>query len=131
VAQDEIVGGGTIPINKRYDELSTDEKADLRSWYQGPFGVGDEPPFPIEGLKPIDILMAKVQAKLLVDGNLTIVASVGANGDVSSIKVFGSPSPELSRLAAAILYGTKFKPALCGNVACAMDFPFRFAFKVK
>lgn len=129
--RDEIVSGSTLPINKRYAEFTADEKARLRSWYQGPFGADDEPPFPLEGLKPIDVLIAKVQAKLLVEGDLTIVASVGADGEVASIKVFGSPSPELSRVAAAIIYGTRFKPALCGNVACAMDFPFRYKFKVQ
>ena len=127
----EVVRGSVVPVNKRYHEFTPEEKAVVQQWYEGTFGAQDEPPFPSDGLKPIYALMGKAQARLQVEGQVTVVATVGADGEVTSVAITGSPSAELSRFAAAALYNTKFKPGLCGGVPCTMDFPFRYRFGVK
>src|SRR5437868_601626 len=75
----EIVRTENIPVNKKYHELSPEEKLALHSDYEN-IAPGDEPPFPAEGLKPIFDAVAKAQAKLLVSGTLRPVADVDRDG---------------------------------------------------
>ncbi|MFZ6801338.1 hypothetical protein [Undibacterium sp. Di24W] len=44
--------GSAIPINKTYGELTVEQKATLHGYYDR-IELGDEPPFPINGLKSI------------------------------------------------------------------------------
>ena len=122
--------GSPIPINKRYNELSAEEKASLNQYYEK-MEAGDEPPFPIDGLQPVYDAIRKAQAKLLVVGELILVASVNAVGEVTEVKTVGSPSPAMTNFAASVLLLTKFKPALCQGVACEMGYPFQLDFAVK
>ena len=124
------VQGSPIAINKRYNELSIAERASLNQYYEK-MEPGDEPPFPSEGLKPIHEAIRKGQAKLLVTGELILLATVGATGEVLEIKAIGSPSPEMTQFAASALFLTKFKPGLCQGQPCKMEFPFRFNFRVQ
>jgi hypothetical protein len=126
----EVAAGSVIPINKRYPDLTAEEKALVHRWFES-IGPEDEPPFPIDGLKPIYAAIAEAQAKLFVTGDLLLVATVGSDGEVTSVKAIGSPSPEIAKAGAAVLYGTRFKPALCKGSPCRMDFPLRYHFNVK
>lgn len=92
---------------------------------------GDEPPFPLFGLKPVHQKVAAAQNRLLVEGPLVLVASVDATGEVTEIKAIGSPSQEMTMQVAGILYDTKFKPARCSGQPCAMQYPFSFRFTVR
>ena len=125
-----LVFGRRVPNNKRYDELTADEKASVKGYYEQ-MEPGDEPPFPTDGLRSIDSALLKAQAKLLISGELTLVASVDADGQVTEVKTIGSPSPEMTRFAASVLLLTKFKPALCLGQPCRMEFPFRYLFRVE
>ena len=122
--------GSDVPINKRYDQLSLDEKARINGRYER-IEPGDEPPFPLKGLKPIYQAMYKAQTKLLVTGRLTVVAKVDASGEVNEVRVIGSPSDQMSKVAALVLYETKFKPAICRGTPCSMEFPFVYNFKTE
>jgi hypothetical protein len=124
------VEGSRIAINKRYSELSTEEKASLNQYYEM-VEPGDEPPFPSDGLKPIHEAIRKGQGRLLVVGELILLATVSAAGEVIEVKAIGSPSPEMTKFAASVLLLTKFKPALCQGQPCKMDYPFRFVFHVR
>lgn len=123
----EISRGSRLPINKRYEELSPDDKAALNSVYED-MGPGDEPPFPAEGLRPLHQAIAGAQQRLLVTGALTLVATVAPDGRVDAVKAIGSPSPEMTRTASTILLLTRFKPALCKGSPCKMDYAFHFVF---
>jgi hypothetical protein len=119
----------TIALNKRYQELSDEDRAKLHSWWES-VPEGDEPPFPANGLKPIHSAMLKAQSKLLADGELFMIATVDANGDVTQVKAIGSPSPEMTKFAASVVGLTKFKPAICSGKPCQMDYPFNYKFKI-
>lgn len=125
-----LVSGSPIAINKRYHELSAEEKARLNSYYDH-VEPGDEPPFPEKGLSPMYAALSKAQAKLLVTGELFVVAAIDANGDASQARVLRSPDPEMSKFSASLLLLTKFKPALCGGNPCKMDYPLFFNFTVR
>jgi hypothetical protein len=60
-----------------------------------------------------------------------LIATVEANGEVSSVKAIGSPSPEMTKFASTILLLTKFKPAICSGHPCRMDFPLWYEFQVE
>lgn len=125
-----VVSFSQIPINRRYEELAPDEKSTLHSWWEQ-IADGDEPPFPADGLRPLHDAIRQAQQKLLVRGELFLIATVGPDGVVTEVKAIGSPSPEMTRAAATILALTKFKPAVCSNSPCQMDFPVKYRFRVE
>jgi hypothetical protein len=114
-----------IPLSKTYAEFTPNEKADFLALYEA-MGPGDEPPFPIEGIKPIFSAVKKAQFKIKARGELNFAVSVGADGKATKVEDYGSSNkPEMTQLAGSILLMTKFKPAVCGGKPCAMQFPFR------
>ena len=116
-----------LPFNRRYEELSNEQRALLHSYYES-IGPGDEPPFPLDGLKPIVSIIQRAQAKLLVEGDLSLLVTVGGDGVAREVEAIGSPSPEMTKFAASVLMLTKFKPALCGGEPCSMQFPLYLRF---
>ena len=63
-----VAQGSRIPINRTYAELTPQEKALVNEYYES-VELGDEPPFPLAGLRPIHSAVAQVQQKLLVSGS--------------------------------------------------------------
>ena len=122
-----ITEGSHIPIHKTYSELSPEEREAVHRYYEK-IEPGDEPPFPAEGLRPIHSAVAAAQQKLLVTGQLVLVASVGPDGKVTEVKAIGSPSAEMVQAAGSIVALSKFKPARCSGQPCKMDYPFVFNF---
>ncbi|XLZ70289.1 energy transducer TonB [Massilia sp. SR12] len=121
------VRADAIAINKHYHELSPEDRAYLHSLSDA-LPEGDEPPFPAKGLKPVHNAMYKAQAKLGVDGELHLLATVNSQGDVEEVKTFGSPSPEMTQYAVEVVLRTKFKPAVCAGMPCRRDFRFSYQF---
>jgi hypothetical protein len=119
-----------IPINRRYDELTQEQKAIINAWYER-IDPGDEPPFPARGLKPILDAVRQAQQKLLVSGELLLYASIDPAGDVDSLQVFASPDPQMTKFVSQVLVLTKFKPALCAGSPCRMEYPFTFSFTLE
>jgi hypothetical protein len=114
-----------IPLSKTYAEFTPKQKADFLALYES-MGPGDEPPFPIEGIKPIFSEIKKAQYKIKARGELNFAVSVDADGKATKVEDYGSSDkPEMTELASSILLMTKFKPAICGGKPCAMQFPFR------
>src|SRR5882672_12925876 len=66
----EIVTGGLVPFDKRYAELTGEQQRVLKSQYER-MGGADEPPFPVNGLRPIYLMLANGQQVLRVNGPLT------------------------------------------------------------
>jgi len=126
----DAVRGSPIPINRSYHELTPEQRASVHRWYES-IAPGDEPPFPLDGLKPVHDAVRKGQAKLLVTGELFLIATVEANGVVAQVKAIGSPSPEMTKFASTVLLLTKFKPAVCAGRPCKMDFPLWYSFRVE
>jgi len=96
------VEGGGIPFDKRYDEMTAEEKAAVKALYEK-IEPGDEPPFPANGMLSIHDAVSRAQKKLAVTGDLTVVATVSPSGDVLQVKAIGSPSEPMVKFVAAIL----------------------------
>jgi Gram-negative bacterial TonB protein C-terminal len=111
----------SIPINRRYHELTPEQQAIVRSNYEV-IAAGDDPPFPAEGLRPLYKALGEGQRQLLVAGKLVVVATVDSQGDVQTVKVLSSPDKSLTQFVAKVLVATKFKPAVCGGKPCRMDY---------
>lgn len=124
------VSGARVPVNLPYDQLSPADRQVLNSWWEK-INDGDEPPFPLGGLKAIIDPIRKGQSQLVDNGELFIVATVKSNGTVANVSMFESPSDAMTQFAAKVLLLTKFKPAKCAGVPCQMDFPFRINFTVR
>ncbi|WP_417068083.1 energy transducer TonB [Niveibacterium terrae] len=119
-----------IPLNRRYSELTAEERKIVHAQYES-LAVGDEPPFPLEGYKPLVQAMTALQKAMMVWGELSLIALIDAEGNPQSVSAYGSPSPEMTKAAATVLMLTKFKPAVCAGKPCAMEFPFRLDFRLK
>jgi hypothetical protein len=124
-----LVKTQVIPLNKRYDELSPEQRDGLLSQYEH-MGPGDEPPFPEDGLGPVVKAITKVQSKLLVRGPLVLIVDVGADGQGTSVRALGSPSPEMTQQAARVLLLTRYKPARCSGQPCSQQYRFSLDFDV-
>ena len=124
-----LVEGNQIPINRTYVQLTPEEQHLVKSQYET-IADGDEPPFPVDGMKPIYEAIAKIQHKLLAKGLLSMHADIDASGKVTGVTVYQSPDPKLTEAAATVLMLTSFKPAVCSGRPCKMAFPLRVTFKV-
>lgn len=129
IRRDEV-NWTALPVNQTYQQLTPQERAHINSWYEH-VAPGDEPPFPLNGMRSILDVVRKGQEKLLVTGKLYLVATVEPSGKVSAVKTYGSPDPEMAKFASEVLLLTTFKPAVCGGRPCRMDFPLRYNFKVE
>ncbi|HEY8025083.1 MAG TPA: energy transducer TonB [Burkholderiaceae bacterium] len=121
----EIVKAGTIPLDKSYADLTPQEKAAVKSQYEH-MGDADEPPFPINGLRPLYVALAQAheQYNLQYKGELLIYVNVDSTGKATSISIAKSPNPELSQSVANFMDLAKFKPASCNGKPCAQAFAF-------
>lgn len=119
----------SIPVNRPYDQFSAADKAAFNQYYES-VDAGSEPPFPAEGMKAVLEPIAKAQARLLVRGDLFLVAKISPTGEATEVKAIGSPSAAMTTFASQVLMLTKFKPAVCGGVPCSMEFPLYMHFKL-
>jgi hypothetical protein len=119
----------TIPINKRYDELTTDQKAVLAAQYVE-MKPGDEPPYPKDGTQPIIQLLIKAQERLNTTGMLYLIVTVGSDGRASTVKALGKPDSRMVDFASKLLLLTDFKPGSCAGSPCEMDYLFTLNFRL-
>lgn len=119
-----VVERSAIPLNRRYEQLTADERALVKSQYES-MAADDEPPFPAYGLAPIYKAIADAQQNLLARGPLTLFVNVDAQGVAQSVSVIASPDARMAAAAAQALMRHPYKPARCAGQPCAMDYPFR------
>jgi hypothetical protein len=124
----EVVIEGIVPFDKRYSELTLEQRRILKSQYER-MGDADEPPFPVNGLRPIYLKLASGQQELRVNGPLTIFVGVDSQGRATKVSILQSPNPAMSKFAASVLLLEKYKPAVCNGIPCPMEFPFRTTFE--
>lgn len=122
-----VVSGSNLPFDLRYDQLSPDQRQYFHSLYER-VADGDEPPYPLNGLKDIYGPLSAAQRKLLVEGDLDITATVGSDGAVQRVSVHKAPSKAMGDFASKMLMATPFKPARCSGQPCRMDFPVSGSF---
>ncbi len=118
------------PVNKPYGDFSAAEKAAFHAHFEG-MPPGDEPPFPVAGLKEVLEAVALAQENFLDRGDLSLIAHVGANGVATKVSALKTPSPEMAQVAGKVLLAAKYKPAVCGGKPCAGEFPLMLEFRVQ
>jgi hypothetical protein len=127
----ELAHSNTLPLNKRYEQFTPEEKAALAAEYES-MGEGDEPPFPRDGLEPILRAIEKANRRIGASGQMALLVEVNAQGravSVSSLTKFADP--QMLRFVAEVLMLTSYKPALCKGLPCRMEFPFRASFRIE
>ena len=116
-----------VPVDKRYSELTQEQKNKFKAQYQS-MSDDDEPPFPIDGLTGLYKPIADAQQLLRLEGPLEMEVEVDATGKAKSVSVRKSPSTEMTKVAAAALMFHAYKPAVCRGTPCAMVFPLQVDF---
>jgi hypothetical protein len=121
----DVIKAGAVPLDKRYDELTAEQKDILKSSYEK-MKAEDEPPFPAKGLMPIvnAIRDAHEQTALQYKGPLTLYVDVDSSGNAKSVSVVQSPDKMITQVAAMALVKQTYKPAVCDGKPCAMQYPF-------
>jgi hypothetical protein len=118
---------GKIPLDKTYQQLTPQEKADLRALYTS-MPPEDEPPFPLAGMRPLFNSIRRGQQIVHAGGRLDLVVTVDAHGKATEIADFGgvkgNNAYQMTQYAGSLLLMTKFKPAVCGGKPCQSQFPF-------
>lgn len=123
---------GTSPISGApWAGLSEGERRLVREDYPA-LEDGDEPPYPINGMRPVIASITKVG---WVDASFTGLVRmhvlVGADGKPRSVATIGKIPPEAARYLAGVLMLTAYKPAICHGKPCDMLMPMVFNFEHK
>jgi hypothetical protein len=120
-----IINAGSVPLDKRYADLTVEEKAILKS-ESGQMKENDEPPFPAKGLMPILRELRKVHERLGLEykGPVAVNVQVDSQGNPSNVSIVDSPATEISQVASVALLAQSYKPAQCNGAPCAMEYHF-------
>jgi hypothetical protein len=126
----DVAWSNKLPLNRTYAELTTEQRNSLNAFYES-VAPGDEPPYPLEGLKPIVAAILKGQERYLARGELQLLVTVGPDGKGKNVTAYGKvDNPDMAKFASSVLLLTKFKPAICNGTPCTMQFPFQLKLKV-
>ena len=126
---DRIVMRGTLPYDRSYEQLSPEQKAALRAEYDS-VGPNDEPPYPKYGLADVADAVSRMSVRDPIEGEVILTVRVDERGDAKSVSIYKTPDARLSNLIALMVTRSKFKPGLCEGRPCAMDYVFKYYFKV-
>lgn len=129
ILKKDLQWSSKIPVDKTYAQFTDEEKAELRSMYES-LGPDDEPPFPLEGMKPIFSALKEAQRIVKARGELNMAVTVGPDGKATKVEDFGGVhNLQMTELAQQVLLLTKYKPGICNGTPCTMAFPFRLKLK--
>jgi outer membrane biosynthesis protein TonB len=120
---------GMLPYDRSYEQLSPEQKAMVRGQYDS-VGPNDEPPYPKYGLSDVADAVARMPRRATLEGEVILTVNVDERGIARSVSVYKTPDAKLSNAVAATLTRSKFKPGLCEGRPCAMDYVFKYYFKV-
>lgn len=117
-----------VPLKASWAQLSDAQRNGIKAQYRA-LEEGDEPPFPINGLRQLMDAAATIRDGFsAVSGVLRLYVLVGADGTASTVTAIGSPDAELARLIAAAVVLERYKSARCRGKPCAMLYPLAFDF---
>jgi hypothetical protein len=119
-----------VPINRRYAELTANEKTLLIQQFPN-WIEGDEPPYPVDGVKPLFEVLRRTREFIKQSGEFHMSVLVNEKGEPELVHIYSSPSNELIEIMQQALVLIKYKPALCGGIPCKMEFPFKLSFPQK
>ena len=118
---------GDIPFDKRYSELTQEQKNKFKSQYQS-MPDDDEPPFPIDGLGSLYKPVVEAMQSLRLEGPLDLVVEVDSTGKAKDVSVRKSPGSEITQVVTAALMSQMYKPAVCSGKPCVSVFPLQADF---
>ncbi|HEX7638562.1 MAG TPA: energy transducer TonB [Burkholderiaceae bacterium] len=125
IRQDRVTA--SVPFNKRYDELTAEQKAVLRQ-ESAAAKPTDETPFPSDGLRHLVNPLMRLAEHSGMSGPLVASAEVDAQGHALSVSVRTSPDPSMTELAQVALLKETYRPARCDGQPCAMTYVLRVTF---
>jgi hypothetical protein len=118
---------GSLPYDKRYAELTPEQKEIVRSHYED-MAPGDEPPFPLDGLAPLMLAVSKAANMLGSHGLLDLSVEVDSQGTARSVSIYQAVDEQTTHVIAKLLMVQKYKQAVCSGKPCKMDYPLRVQF---
>jgi len=118
------VDAGLVPFDKRYDELTPEQKRAFKDQYEG-MPEGDEPPYPADGLQSIYGALASIAMRLQVEGPIEMHVDVDEKGVARAVQVLRTPRQDMTKPAATVLMLEKYKPGMCSGKPCRMQLPVR------
>jgi hypothetical protein len=121
------IQGLEVPPDRSYAQLTPEQKQVVRAHYPGMSG-NDEPPYPIQGTKPIYEAIEELHEDHKAQGVVQLVVNVDSEGNATSVNVVKSTIPSFTRPIAYILMLQKYKPGVHGGIPTAMQYPFQMRF---
>jgi hypothetical protein len=118
-----IASSQRFPLNKKWSELSEEDRAVFRSQYED-MPDTDEPPYPIDGMAPIFRQLSVEAGRAAVYGVFIIDVTVNPQGKGTKVTLVKYSSVEAAKVVAYVLVHTKYKPAVCHGKPCILYFPF-------
>lgn len=118
-----IASSQRFPLNKKWSELSEEDRAAFRSQYED-MPDTDEPPYPVDGMASIFRQLSIEAGRAGVYGEFIIDVTVNPEGKGTKVTLVKYSSVAAARVVAYVLVHAKYKPAVCHGKPCTMDFPF-------
>ncbi len=119
-----------LPLNLSYEQLSPEDRALFHRHYEA-MPPGDEPPYPLSGIRALIDPVRSAQQRRLAVGELLLIATVDPQGVVTEVQIVGEADPTMAKVAARALAVAKFKPAVCSGQPCIGQFPLSLSFAVQ
>ena len=110
------------PLDASYADLTPEQRRAFRAAYVG-LADGDEPPYPVGGLRGIT---SRLHERMLgggFEGDVDVAVTVDAGGSATEVAVRRSPGNASVALVASAAMEARYKPAVCAGTPCAMAFP--------
>ena len=119
----------TSPVSgARWSDLSENERRIVRGSY-ATLEEGDEPPYPVDGMRPLFAALAKTTyIDRSFSGLVRMQVLVGVDGKPKSAATIGKLPPEVARFMAGNLMVIGYKPAICHGTPCEMLLPLTIRF---
>jgi hypothetical protein len=116
-----------VPINRRYEELTSEDKIKLRRIFPN-LHVNEEPPFPADGMMKLFEVIRKTREHIKHTGDFHMSVLVDEKGNAELVHIYSSPSNEMTEIMTQALVLIKYKPAVCEGQSCKMEFPLKLNF---
>jgi hypothetical protein len=118
----KLLNGASFPLDKPYGVMTADEKSGVHAPYGVALAGGDEPPFPVDGMRQIGTTISQENDRQPTPGLVRLIVQVEASGKPSGVTIYKSPSEKMGKFITKLFMQQQFKPAVCDGVACAMPY---------
>lgn len=107
-------------------EMSDGQRENFKRAY-ATLADGDEPPYPVNGLRPLVTAISEMHGTLFDHyGQVRMHVLVGADGKPKSASTIGKVREDVAKFIGRTLMLTTYKPAMCDGKPCEMIFAIAF-----